>query len=519
MIKIKRALISCWNKDGIGEFAARLQAMGVDIISSGGTARHLSEQGVKVVKVADVTGYPEVLGGRVKTLHPRIHAAILSANTPDHLKDLEEIGTEPIQLVVVNLYPFVAEAVSNNLEMDKAIEFIDIGGPTMLRAAAKNYQHVVSLHEPRQYQALLDEMAANDGSVTTDFSRARAREVFFYTSWYDGQIQSYFGDRDADEGAFSQYQTAFLVKKEDLRYGENPHQLAAVYEHFGATVPGLAGIEQLWGKPLSFNNYVDVNAAYALALEFTDKAVAIIKHTNPCGAAVSDDSITDAFRKALRGDSLSAFGGIVAANSSITLEMAEAVKGIFFECVIAPDFDQAALELLQKKKNLRLLKLDPERYRHDWMDYKEANGAVLIQQADQISEVRENWKVATERQPTAEEWKELEFSWILAKHVKSNAIVVTRNREVYGVGAGQMSRVDAVQLACIKARQAERDLGGTVLASDAFFPFRDGVDKAVAEGITAIIQPGGSIRDEEVIAAANEHGISMVLTGIRHFKH
>ena len=519
MIRIKRALISCWNKDGIAELATRLQEQGVEIISSGGTARHLTEQGVTVTKVADFTGYPEVLGGRVKTLHPRIHGAILSTDSPDHLADLEKIGTSPIQLVVVNLYPFVAEAVSKNLEMEQAIEFVDIGGPTMLRAAAKNYQHVIALHDPGQYQALLDHISENEGNVNSDFSRARAREVFFYTSWYDGQIQSYFGDQDQAEDGFTRYQTSFLVKKDDLRYGENPHQLAAVYEHFGASIPGLSGIEQLWGKPLSFNNYIDVNAAYDLALEFNDMAVAIIKHTNPCGAALSNESISDAFRKALRGDSLSAFGGIVAANAIVDGDMAEAMKGIFFECVIAPDFSEEALTILKKKKNLRLLKLDPARYKSDWLDYKAANGAVLIQQSDRIEEAQKDWKVVTKREPSEAEWKELAFGWVLAKHVKSNAIVVTRDREIFGVGAGQMSRVDAVQLACTKARQADRDLAGTILSSDAFFPFRDGIDKAAAEGITAIIQPGGSIRDEEVVQAADEHGISMVFTGIRHFKH
>lgn len=518
MIEVKRALISCWDKSGLTEFAKQLADLNVEIISSGGTAAHLESQEIPVVRVEDVTGYPEVLGGRVKTLHPLVHVSILAKHSPEHLRDLERLNTTPIELVVVNLYPFVEEAVKKELPLESAVEFIDIGGPTMLRAAAKNFKYVAALHHPDQYEDFLEHLMGNEGHFSEEYSQQLARKIFFYTSWYDGQVHSYLAGHDETASA-PEYQSFHLEKKQDVRYGENPHQSAAVYQNFGESARGLAGLEQLWGKPLSYNNYVDVHAAYALIQEFEETAAAIIKHTNPCGAAISHKNLTDAFERALRGDSLSAFGGIVAFNRPLDGETAQKMSGIFFECIIAPDFDSAALEILQKKKNLRLLKLSPETFKGDGREVKILNNTSLIQAADATGIDSSGWKVVTKRAPSDEERAELDFAWKIARHVKSNAIVLTKNTEIYGTGAGQMSRIDSVKIAKMKAQQAERELSGLALASDAFFPFRDGIDEAVNAGATVIIQPGGSIRDEEVIAAADEHNLSMIFTGTRHFKH
>lgn len=519
MLHIKRALISCWDKTGLADFARELRNFDIEIISSGGTADYLKDQDIPVTTVEEITSYPSILDGRVKTLHPLVHGAILARQTPEHLRDLKNLGVEPIQLVVVNLYPFVGEAVAKSLPLEDAVEYIDIGGPTLLRGAAKNHENVVALYNPAQYNDFLQNLKSHEGRIPADDRMKRAREIFLYTGWYDGQVQSYFGRMDESEALLPDFKTYFLKKSEELRYGENPHQAAAVYQTFGNLPGGLDSMAQLGGKPLSFNNYVDVHAAYSLAVEFTDPAVAIIKHTNPCGAAISRGGIADAFEKALRGDSLSAFGGIVACNRAIDAASAEKMSNIFFECIIAPDFESSALEILQRKKNLRILKLDPHTFAGEGIEVKSLNGTFLLQQADHLKEDRKNWKVVTEKQPTEAEWKELEFAWILAKHVKSNAIVLSKDLELYGVGAGQMSRVDSVKISRMKAQQAQRKLEGLALASDAFFPFRDGIDEAVKAGVTAIIQPGGSIRDEEVIQAANEHNLSMIFTGIRHFKH
>ena len=519
MIEIKRALISCWNKEGIEELAQALREFRVEIISSGGTAAHLRQHDIPVTTVESLTGYPSILGGRVKTLHPKIHAAILAADSPEHQRDLEKIDVKPVQLVVVNLYPFVTEAMQKNLSLDDAIEFIDIGGPAMLRAAAKNFRHVVALHLPGQYPAFIEQLRANGGSISPEYSRSRAKEAFLYTCWYDSQVHSYFSGLDETaKTSLPAVHTLLLEKQADLRYGENPHQKAAVYHHYGGQPVGMEKMQQLWGKPLSYNNYVDVQAAYALVLEFEQPAVAIVKHTNPCGAAV-DNALSSAFEKALRGDSVSAFGGIVACNRTVDDQTAELISKIFFECIIAPQFETAALEILQKKKNLRLLSLAQEDFSLTGSEIKSLNGVFLLQERDAIAENRTHWQVVTEREPNEQEWEELSFAWKIVKHVKSNAIVFTKHLEVYGVGAGQMSRVDSVKIARMKAEQAQRELTGCVMASDAFFPFRDGIDEAARSGITAVIQPGGSIRDEEVIQAANEHGLTMVFTGIRHFKH
>jgi len=519
MITIKRALLSCWDKTGLDAFANSLVERGVEIISSGGTADYLSGKGIAVTKVEDVTGYPAVLDGRVKTLHPLIHAPILATRSESHLSDLEKMGAKPIDLVVVNLYPFVEEAVAKQLPVEKAVEYIDIGGPTLLRAAAKNHAFVVALHRPDQYNGFLKQLVENNGKINRQFSRECAQEIFFYTAWYDGQIQQYLSQQNDESPVLPKKQSYFLQKVSGLRYGENPHQPAAVYRYFGKAESGLAAAEVLWGKPLSFNNYVDVHAAYELALDLPKISCAIIKHTNPCGAASCQTSVADAFEKALRGDPMSAFGGIVACNREIDAAAAERIRKVFFECIIAPDFDESALVILKKKKNLRLLKMDPEKFFGDAQEVKFLNGTVLIQQANNIAEDSQSWRVVTQKQPGAAELAELAFSWKIVKHVKSNAIVLTRDYEIFGVGAGQMSRIDAVRIAREKARNAGRRLQSLVMASDAFFPFRDGIDAAVEAGVTAIVQPGGSIRDEEVIEAANEHGLSMIFTGIRHFKH
>ncbi len=519
MIHIKRALISCWNKEGIEELAKTLGEFGIEIISSGGTANFLSEKGIPVTTVEEITGYPSILGGRVKTLHPKIHAAILSAATPEHLQELREVGVESVQLVVVNLYPFMEEAVEKKLPLAEAIEYIDIGGPAMLRAGAKNFQHVLVLFSPAQYPEFMKLLRENNGKVPPEYSRKQAQQAFLYTAQYDARVHEYFTGFDNTRQLFPPTQALFLEKKADLRYGENPHQSAAVYRRYGSELSGMDSMRQLWGKPLSYNNYVDVEAAYALCLEFEDPAVAIIKHTNPCGAAVSKDGLSDAFEKALRGDALSAFGGIVACNLPVDVNTAERISKIFFECVIAPEFDPAALEILQKKKNLRLLTLAPAAVDTGEYTLKSLNGVFLLQEKDAIVENRSGWEVVSNRKPNEQEWQELDFAWKVVKHVKSNAIVFTKDREIYGVGAGQMSRVDSVTIAGMKARQAGRDTTGCVMASDAFFPFRDGIDEAAKLGIRAVIQPGGSRRDSEVIQAVNDHHMTMVFTGNRHFKH
>lgn len=518
MISIRRALVSCWDKTGLEKLGQTLIQSGVEIISSGGTAEYLKQHDIQVTTVEQITGSPEVLGGRVKTLHPAIHAGLLATDSEAHQKDLDKIGAKPIQLVVINLYPFVEKAVEENLPLNQAIEYIDIGGPTMLRAAAKNFRYVVAISHPSQYDEVTDLLNSNEGKIPVKYSQKRAQEIFFYTGWYDGQIQEYFSNQSNDEKLLQQ-KSVFLTKENDLRYGENPHQVAAFYQPSMQPPRGLAAMEQLWGKQLSFNNYMDVNAAYELVLEFSDPAVAVIKHTNPCGAAINKNSLNQAFQQARQGDPVSAYGGIVALNRTVDALTAAAISETFFECVIAPDFKIGALEVLQKKKNLRLLKLSPDKCRGEHQEIKSVNGAYLIQETDYLDENPNEWKAVTQKQPTADILEDLKFLWTVCKHVKSNAIVVGKNLEVYGTGAGQMSRVDSVEISISKARSFGRQLQDTVLASDAFFPFRDGIDKAAEAGVKAIIQPGGSIRDEEVIKAANEHEMVMLFSGTRHFRH
>ncbi|MGH1363018.1 MAG: bifunctional phosphoribosylaminoimidazolecarboxamide formyltransferase/IMP cyclohydrolase [Calditrichia bacterium] len=520
MIAIKRALLSCWDKSGLVELAKTLVKYDVEIISSGGTAVHLEKNQISVTPVDRVTEFPEVLGGRVKTLHPHIHAGLLAKRSREHKKELKNLGIEAIQLVVGNLYPFVGEAVAQGLAMKDAVEYIDIGGPTMMRAAAKNNRNAIVLFDREQYGEFMQILNENDGQIPEAFSLRRARELFFYTSWYDGQVQEYIGSQiDANEEKAPRFVSRFIEKIQDVRYGENPHQHAAVYRPYLEDVRGLAALEQLWGKPMSYNNYMDAQAAYDVVLEFSSPAVVIVKHTNPCGTAVSSVNIADAFKRALKGDPVSSFGGIVALNKNVDKKTAELMSKIFFECVIAPGFSPAALEILKKKKNIRLLKLHADSVSKGEKELKSINGGYLMQQPDHSMLNPKAWKVVTKKKPSSNAMREMEFAWKICKHVKSNAIVLTRDMEIFGVGAGQMSRVDAVTLAKLKAEQAGREMSDLVLASDAFFPFRDGIDQAVAAGAMAVIQPGGSIRDDEVIKAADEHGISMIFTGYRHFKH
>jgi phosphoribosylaminoimidazolecarboxamide formyltransferase/IMP cyclohydrolase len=504
---VKRALISVSDKEGIVELARGLVESGWEIISSGGTASSLSEASVPVTPVADVTGAAEMLGGRVKTLHPNIHGGILAdRRKPEHLQQLAERGIVPIDLVVCNLYPFEKTVAAPEVTEDEAIEQIDIGGPAMVRAAAKNFESVAIVVNPARYHTVLQEIGQS-GEVTRETRRRLALEAFQHTAAYDAAIAQYLA------GAETFPERLFVVGEKvlDLRYGENPHQSAAFYQT-GSQPSGLAATQQLHGKELSYNNLLDTDAAWKLVLELERPSVAIIKHSNPCGVA-SASTLSDAYARALECDPKSAFGGIVALNLPCDRDTATAISEVFTEVVIAPDFDDWALEVLTAKKNLRILKADPSRIPE--ADLRKVAGGLLAQSPDP-HDPAEDAKVVTKAQPTEEQWRDLRFAWVVAKHVKSNAIVLVKDLIAVGVGAGQMSRVESTELA---ARRAGARAKGTACASDAFFPFRDGLDAAVAAGAVAVIQPGGSVRDEEVIGAADEHGIPMVFTGRRHFRH
>lgn len=514
LIIIKRALMSCWDKSGLLELAKALQEEHIEIISSGGTADYLAKSGLTVTPVEKVTGFREILDGRVKTLHPHIHAAILARRDKNHLAQLAELGIDPIDLVVVNLYPFV-EGLPENRTLSEMIELIDIGGPTMLRAAAKNYENVIALHHPDQYKEFLDIWKKNGFKIPRDFSLRLASDLFFATSYYDSRITGYL-DSFQKTGNLPRRISHFYIKRNDLRYGENPHQRAAVYN-----MPDGVGdkneIEILWGKEMSYNNYVDSVAAGAVVEEFPEPCVAIVKHTNPCGAAIAEDLMT-AFRSARAGDPVSAFGGIIAANRTIDEETARIITETFFECIIAPGYSESALNTLKTKKNLRIIKKNYS-MQNSRLEFKLLPIGVLAQDADNISCNPEDLRDVTRRRPDEAEERDLIFGWKMVKHVKSNAIIFVKDRMLVGVGAGQMSRVDSVKLAGMKAREAGHSLQGAVMASDAFFPFRDGIDEAARLGIRAVIEPGGSVRDQEVIDACNEHDMAMKFTSIRHFKH
>ena len=512
MAKISRVLLSVTDKTGIVEFASGLAAMGAELISTGGTARLLRDAGIPVADVSDVTGFPEMLDGRVKTLHPTIAGGILAMrDNPAHMAAIEAHGIAPIDMVVVNLYRFEAVAAKAGAPLAELIENIDIGGPTMLRAAAKNYQDVAVVTAPEDYPAILEELRVFGGELSLDTRWRLARKVFRTTADYDAAISARLEQVDA-AGPSSELPKALAIrapKLMDLRYGENPHQEAALY---GRPGQGIAGAAQLHGKELSYNNLVDLDAAWQLVNEFERPAVAIVKHTNPCGCA-EQESLVEAYRKAFEADPVSAYGGVIGINRPIDEETAREIAKTFIEAIAAPDYSAEALAILTAKKNLRLMRVA---HGADPLVVKSVSGGYLAQTADSATLDRAAAVVKTLRVPSEAEWAALEFGWKVAKHVKSNAIVYARDGQTVGVGAGQMSRVDSVKLGAMKA---VLPVTGTVVASDAFFPFADGVEAAVQNGATAFIQPGGSVRDAEVVAAADRLGVAMVFTGVRHFRH
>jgi phosphoribosylaminoimidazolecarboxamide formyltransferase/IMP cyclohydrolase len=509
MAKIERVLISVTNKSGIAEFARGLREMGAELISTGGTARLLRESSVPVTDISEVTGFPEMLDGRVKTMHPKVTGGILAMRgKPAHMQALAAHGIRPIDMVVVNLYAFEDVAARPDAALEDLIENIDIGGPTMIRSAAKNYQDVAVVVSPADYPAILAEMRANAGALSPETKWRLARKAFRTTADYDRAISA----RLAQVGASETLPASLDLRADkimDLRYGENPHQSAALYGRRGA---GIAGAEQLHGKELSYNNLVDLDAAWQLVHEFESPATAIIKHTNPCGCA-EQSTLAESYRKAFECDPVSAYGGVVALNRPVDEETARECAKTFLEAIAAPDYALEALAVLRAKKNLRLMRVAPG---GEGLLVKTISGGYLAQTPDTLRLDRAAAQVKTKRAPSDEEWAALEFAWKVAKHVKSNAIVFTRAGQSVGVGAGQMSRVDSVKIAAMKA---VLPLAGTVVGSDAFFPFPDGVEEAARHGATAVIQPGGSVRDAEVIAAADRLGLAMVFTGVRHFRH
>jgi phosphoribosylaminoimidazolecarboxamide formyltransferase/IMP cyclohydrolase len=517
MRKISRALISVSDKSGVAEFAAGLAALGVEIISTGGTAKLLREKGLKVRDVSELTGFPEMLDGRVKTLHPKVHGGLLAIRSnPEHQKQVQEHGIGFIDLVAVNLYPFEKTAAKPGVKFDELIENIDIGGPSMIRSAAKNHEDVTVVVDAADYPPVLEELRRNNGCVSRETRACLARKAFATTAAYDGAISTTL-QKWAD-GALPENLHMNFRKTLDLRYGENPHQKAALYLDPAAGGRGLAAAKQLQGKELSFNNLVDLEAAWRLVQEFEEPTTAITKHTNPCGIA-SGSTLAESYQRALDVDPVSAFGSVIAFNRTLDGATAEAVAKLFVEAIVAPGCEPAALERLAAKKNLRLMDMSTTAGDEYGLQLKSLGGGLLVQTPDTLGANAEEWKCVTERQPTEAEKRALIFAWRVVKHVKSNAIVYAHDGVVVGVGAGQMSRVDSVKLAATKARELKHSLAGTVVASDAFFPFPDGVEEAAKAGATAIVQPGGSVRDAEVIAAANRLGLAMLFTGARHFRH
>ena len=512
---MKRAIVSVWDKQGVVDFAKGLVELGYEILSTGGTERTLRDAGVPVTAVSSVIGFPEILGGRVKTLHPVVLGGILARrDDPAQMKQLEELGIAPVDLVAVNLYPFEQTISREGVTLEEALENIDIGGPTMVRAAAKNFPAVTVVVDPADYDWVLNKMRA--GELDEEDRRRLAAKAFARVSAYDRTIANYLGSASV---GWPEEQVLALEEMQNLRYGENPHQSAAFYRL--GEKRGVANLTQLHGKELSYNNYLDVDGALGLVLEFDGPAAVIVKHNNPCGVGVGEN-LLDAYTKALATDPVSAFGGIVAVNRPVDRSLAEKLRELFLEVVVAPAFEEEALAVLTRKKNLRLLVVPDfgkRREQEDW-EVKSVWGGLLVQEFDELArEDDSDYRVVTKRQPTEQEWRALRFAWAVTRWVKSNAIVFAAEDRTLGIGAGQMSRVDSVHLAAWKASNAGLSLKGSVLGSDAFFPFRDGVDAAAEAGATAIIQPGGSVRDEEVIQAANEHDMAMVFTGRRHFRH
>ena len=518
MVKIKRALISVSDKTGVLDLAKILNKFGVEILSTGGTAKLFRENGITVKEVSEYTGFPEMLDGRVKTLHPKIHGGLLALRqNPEHMQTLKEHGIGLIDMVVVNLYPFEKTINKPGVTIEEAIENIDIGGPSMLRSAAKNSRSVAVVCNPLRYAQIIEELNKNNGSLPESLMRDLGVEVFKATSHYDGLIYNYFKEQYHPEtkGSFPGQMSITFNKIQDLRYGENPHQKAAFYKlaNEGA---GLTALKQLWGKELSFNNILDLNAAVNIVKEFDLPAVVFIKHNNPCGVA-EDKSILKAYRDAWNCDRLSAFGGVLSINRKVDLALAKLIaKSGFLECIVCPAFEPAALELLKAKKNLRLLELPDMLKKTAGLDFKKVSGGLLLQDEDSLTLDEKNLKVVTKVKPTKKQMESLIFAWKVAKHVKSNAIILTRGKKTVGIGAGQMSRVDSVFIATKKSGKLAV---GSVLASDAFFPKEDAIQLAAKYKIKAIIQPGGSIADEQIIKMADKYKIPMVTTGIRHFRH
>jgi phosphoribosylaminoimidazolecarboxamide formyltransferase/IMP cyclohydrolase len=516
---VRRALLSVSDKDGLTEFARALAARGIELLSTGGTYRQLREAGLAVQEVSEVTGFPEMMDGRVKTLHPAIHGGLLARRGIDD-EAMVAHGIQPIDLLVVNLYPFERTVARPDCSDEDAIENIDIGGPAMLRAAAKNHAWVTTVVRAEDYTRVLSALEEHDGCIPGSLRRDLAVRVYEHTAAYDGAIASYLGARLSDEPAtFGRTLNLQLHKLQDLRYGENPHQRAAFYREAGAEGANLANARQLQGKELSYNNIADTDAALDCVKRFSETACVIVKHANPCGVATGDSPLL-AYQRAYDTDPESAFGGIIAFNRELDAATAGAiVERQFVEVIIAPMVSEEAQAVVAARKNVRLLVTGPFTTQESTAHYHRVAGGLLVQDRDLALVTPEDLRVVSQREPTPAQLSDLLFAWKVAKYVKSNAIVYARDGQTVGVGAGQMSRVNSARIAAIKAEHAGLEVAGSVMASDAFFPFRDGIDNAAAVGIAAVIQPGGSMRDEEVIAAANEHGMAMVFTGMRHFRH
>ena len=516
---IKRALISVSDKTGVVDFAKELSSMGIEILSTGGTAKTLRNAGVPVIEVSDYTGSPEMMDGRLKTLHPKIHGGLLSRRSnPKDMEDIKKHGIGTIDLVAVNLYPFEKTISKPDVTFEEAIENIDIGGPTMLRAASKNFTDVTVVVDPADYSVVLSEMKKSGGEISRETRLNFAKKVFAHTARYDTLIADYLTAVTEKERHFPEFLTTSMQKVSALRYGENPQQKAAIYKEKTSAL-SLPSAHVLQGKGMSFNNYLDTNSAILLAIEFTQKACAIIKHNNPCGVGVGETA-ADAYKKAIKTDPVSAFGGVVAFNSEVDAEAAVFLVDLFLEVVIAPAFTKEALDILSQKPNIRLLEMpgmtDADKNRPGSWDMKRIAGGMLLQDWDYSTENIMSLKAVTKRQPSQDEREALAFSWKVCKHVKSNAIVYALRDRTLGIGIGQTSRAYSAKIGALNASEP---LKGSVAASDGFFPFRDGIDVLYEVGVTAIVQPGGSVKDEEVIKAADEYGIAMILTGTRHFSH
>lgn len=512
IVKIKRVLISVFDKDGVVELAKKLESLGVEILSTGGTAELLQKNNIKVKMVSDFTGFPEIMDGRVKSLHPKIHGGILAIR--DNKKHVEEAKTNKIEfidLVITNLYPFSEVIKKKNIELDEVIKNIDIGGPSMIRSAAKNFSFVGVASDPQDYDLIISEIEEKRG-LTYETRKKLSKKAFQQTALYDSVIYNYLSEQGED---FPEITSQQFEKLYDLRYGENPHQKASFYKDVIVEQSCIPSAKVLQGKELSYNNINDADAALFAVREFKDPASVVVKHANPCGVS-TDENITQAFKKAYAADSMSAFGGIIALNRECNKEIASDINKVFAEIVLAPSFSKEALNILAKKKNLRLLELGSMESIKGGFDWKKVEGGMLRQDKDVKNLNKEDLKIVTDKKPSNKEIEDMLFAWQVIKHVKSNAILIAKNKVTIGTGAGQMSRFDSVEIAI---KKAGKNINGSILASDAFFPFRDGIDKLKETGISAIIQPGGSIKDKEVIEAANEHGLVMVFTNTRAFKH